>query len=85
MPRNWTNLRFRTTLTIRTGVVYTTIALAASAQDPDRGRETLLDFPAGAERGVVQTDGRQVEVSSSTRSGRHQRNRPLNPNGSVVD
>jgi cytochrome c len=41
MQRNWTNLRFRTTLTILTGVVFTTIALAASANDPERGRETF--------------------------------------------
>jgi cytochrome c len=41
MQHNWTNLRRRTTLTILTGVVCTTIALAASADDPERGRETF--------------------------------------------
>jgi len=41
MQHNWTNLRLRTTLTILTGVVCTAIALAASANDPDRGREAF--------------------------------------------
>jgi cytochrome c len=41
MQRNWTNLRLRTTLTILTGVVCTTIAMAAQAKDPDRGREAF--------------------------------------------
>ena len=41
MQHNWTNLRLRTTLTILTGVVCATIALAASANDPERGRETF--------------------------------------------
>ena len=41
MQFNWTKLRLRTTLTILTGVVCTTIALAASASDPERGRETF--------------------------------------------
>ena len=33
--------RLRTTLTILTGVVCATIAIAASAKDPSRGRETF--------------------------------------------
>jgi len=41
MLRNWTNRRLRTTLTILTGVVGATIALAASANDPERGREAF--------------------------------------------
>ena len=41
MHHNWTKLRLRTTLTIFTGVVCATIALAASAQDPERGREAF--------------------------------------------
>src|SRR5260370_32782790 len=41
MPRNWKNLRHSTTLTILTGVVGAMIALAASANDPERGREAF--------------------------------------------
>jgi cytochrome c len=41
MQHNWTKLRLRTTLTILTGVVCATIAMAASAKDPDRGREAF--------------------------------------------
>ena len=41
MQHNWTNLRLRTTLTIVTGVVCATIALAASAPDPGRGRDAF--------------------------------------------
>src|SRR5258705_5263160 len=41
MQRNWTNSKLRTRLTILTGVVCATIAMAASAKDPDRGRETF--------------------------------------------
>jgi len=41
MQHNWTNLKLRTALTILTGVVCTTIAMAASAKDLDRGRETF--------------------------------------------
>jgi cytochrome c len=39
MQHNWTNLRLQTTLTIFTGVLCATIALAASATDP--GRDTF--------------------------------------------
>ena len=39
MQFNWTNLILRTTLTILTGVVCVTLAIAASAKDPERGRE----------------------------------------------
>jgi len=38
---NWTNLKLRTTLTIFTGVVCTTIAMAASVKDPGRGRDAF--------------------------------------------
>ena len=41
MQHNWTNLILRTTLTILTGVVCATIAMAASAKDPGRGRDTF--------------------------------------------
>ena len=41
MRLNWTNLKLRTTLTIVTGVVCTTAAIAASDQDVDRGREAF--------------------------------------------
>ena len=41
MQHNWTNLKPRTTLTILTGVVCATIAMAASAKDPDRGRDAF--------------------------------------------
>jgi len=41
MRHNWTNSKLKTTLTILTGVVCATIAMAASAKDPDRGRETF--------------------------------------------
>ena len=40
MQRNWTNLTLRTTLTILTGVVCATLAMAGSA-DPEHGRETF--------------------------------------------
>ena len=38
MQDNWTNLRLRTTLTIVTGVVCASLAIAASGKDADRGR-----------------------------------------------
>jgi len=38
---NWTNLRLRITLTILTGVVCATIAMAASVKDAGRGRDTF--------------------------------------------
>jgi cytochrome c len=41
MHRNWTNSKLRTTPTILIAVVCATIAVAASAKDPDRGRETF--------------------------------------------
>ena len=41
MQYNWTNLRLRTTLTILTGVVGATLAMAASAKDPGRGRDAF--------------------------------------------
>ena len=41
MQHNWTNLKTRTTLTILTGVVCATIAMAASAKDPGRGRDAF--------------------------------------------
>jgi cytochrome c len=41
MQHNWTNLRLRATLTILTGVVCATIAIAASAPDPGRGRDAF--------------------------------------------
>jgi cytochrome c len=41
MQHNWTNLRLRTTLTILSGVVCASIALAASAKDAVRGRDTF--------------------------------------------
>ena len=41
MQFNWTNLILRTTLTILTGVVCVTVAIADSAKDPDRGREAF--------------------------------------------
>ena len=41
MQHNWTNLKLRTTLTILTGVVCAAIAMAASAKDPDRGRDAF--------------------------------------------
>ncbi len=36
MQYNWTNLRLRATLTILTGVVCASVAIAASAKDPGR-------------------------------------------------
>ncbi|HEV2202083.1 MAG TPA: c-type cytochrome [Bryobacteraceae bacterium] len=41
MQHNWTNLKLRTTVTIFTGVICATIALAASVKDADRGRDTF--------------------------------------------
>ena len=41
MQHNWTNSKLRTTLTILTGVVCATIAMAASAKDPGRGRDAF--------------------------------------------
>src|SRR5579862_5223524 len=41
MQHNWTNSRFKTTLTILTGVVCATIAMAASVKDPGRGRDAF--------------------------------------------
>jgi cytochrome c len=41
MQYNVTNLRLRTTLTILTGVVCATVAIAASAKDPGRGHDTF--------------------------------------------
>ena len=41
MQHNWTNLTLRTTLTILTGVVCITVAVAASGKDPERGREAF--------------------------------------------
>ena len=41
MQFNWTKLTLRTTLTILTGVVCITVAIAASAKDVDRGREAF--------------------------------------------
>jgi len=41
MPNNWTNPRLRTTLTILTGVVCATLAIAASGKDADRGRDAF--------------------------------------------
>jgi cytochrome c len=41
MQNNWTKLRLRTTLTILTGVVCATIAMAASDKDPGRGRDAF--------------------------------------------
>ena len=41
MQFNWTNLTLRTTLTILTGVVCVTVAIAASAKDTDGGREAF--------------------------------------------
>jgi cytochrome c len=41
MQHNWTSLKLRTTLTILTGVVCATIAMAASAKDPGRGRDAF--------------------------------------------
>ena len=41
MQHNWTPLRLRTTLTMVTGVVCATIAIAASDKDPGRGREVF--------------------------------------------
>jgi cytochrome c len=41
MQHNWTKLRLRATLTIFTGAICATIALAASAKDPGRGRDTF--------------------------------------------
>ena len=38
MRFNWTNPTLRTTLTILTGVVCVTVAVAASGKDPERGR-----------------------------------------------
>jgi cytochrome c len=47
MQHNWTNLRLRTMLTILTGVVCTTIVVAASAPDPERGRQAFEQRCAG--------------------------------------
>ena len=41
MQYNWTKLKLRTTLTIVTGVVCASVAVAASIKDPDRGRATF--------------------------------------------
>jgi cytochrome c len=41
MQFNWTNLKLRTTLTILTGVVGATCAIADTASDADRGREAF--------------------------------------------
>jgi len=41
MQFNWTSLTLRTTLTILTGVVCVTVAIAASGKDPERGREAF--------------------------------------------
>jgi cytochrome c len=41
MQHNWTNLKLRTALTIFTGVVCATVAIAASVKDPGRGRDTF--------------------------------------------
>jgi cytochrome c len=41
MQCNWTNRTLRTTLTILTGVVCVTVAVAASGKDPERGREAF--------------------------------------------
>lgn len=41
MQFNWTNPTARTTLTILTGVVCVTVAIAASTKDPERGREAF--------------------------------------------
>jgi cytochrome c len=41
MQFNWTNPTLRTTLTILTGVVCVTVAVAASGKDPERGREAF--------------------------------------------
>ena len=41
MQFNWTNLTLRTSLTILTGVVCVTLAVAASGKDPARGREAF--------------------------------------------
>ena len=41
MQYNWTNSRLRTTLTILTGVVCATLAIAASNKDSERGREAF--------------------------------------------
>jgi len=47
MQHNWTNLRLRIPLTILTGVVFTTVAIAASAKDVDRGRDAFEKRCAG--------------------------------------
>ena len=41
MRDNWTNRGLRTTLTIVTGVVCATLAIAASGKDAERGRVTF--------------------------------------------
>ena len=41
MQFNWTNPTLRTTLTIVTGVVCVTLAVAASGKDSERGREAF--------------------------------------------
>ena len=41
MQPNWTNLRLRTTLTIVTGVVCATLAIGASGNNAERGREAF--------------------------------------------
>jgi len=41
MHHKWTNPKLRTTLTILTGVVGATIAMAASAKDAGRGRDAF--------------------------------------------
>jgi hypothetical protein len=53
MQFNWTKLRLRTALTILTGVVCTTIALAGSADDPERSgpaEEEALNAPSNTHR-----------------------------------
>jgi cytochrome c len=41
MQHNWTDIKLRTTLAILAGVVGATIAMAASAKDPGRGRDAF--------------------------------------------
>lgn len=41
MQHNWTNPRLRTSLTILTGVICATLAMAGSAKDAGRGREAF--------------------------------------------
>jgi cytochrome c len=41
MRHNWTNLRLRTILTILNGALWTTIAIAASSSQAERGRDAF--------------------------------------------